>query len=158
MKMSKRDRTCCLIGHRTLSQNERKEVQRRLYIVLQKLMEQGIQYFESGGAMGFDLLAAGVVLELKKLYPHIRLILVLPYENQERGWDEEAVRCYHTALEQADRVVYLQKEYLCGCTLRRNRYLVDNCGVCVAYCTRVFGGTAYTVNYAKRVGIPILYI
>jgi uncharacterized phage-like protein YoqJ len=158
MEMGMRDKTCCFTGHQTLPQNERSEVQARLYIVLQKLIEKGIQYFGSGGAMGFDLLAAEVVLELRKWYPHIRLIMVLPYENQERGWDEEEVRRYHTILEQANKVVYLQREYRCGCMLRRNRYLVDNSRGCVAYCTRVFGGTAYTVNYAKRVGIPILYI
>lgn len=158
MKIGMRDKTCCFTGHRTLPQNERDEVRDRLYIVLHKLIEQGVQYFGSGGAMGFDLLAAEVVLELRKRYPHIRLIMVLPYENQERGWDEEEVRRYHTILEQANKVVYLQREYRCGCMLRRNRYLVDNSRVCVAYCTRVFGGTAYTVNYAKRVGIPILYI
>ena len=78
MKMGMRDKTCCFTGHRTLPQNERSEVQARLYIVLQKLIEKGIQYFGSGGAMGFDLLAAEVGLELRKRHSHIRLIMVLP--------------------------------------------------------------------------------
>lgn len=158
MKTGMRKRTCCFTGHRNIPQHEREEIQRRLYIVLQTLIECGVQYFGSGGAMGFDLLAADVVLELRRLYPHIRLIMVLPCEDQGRGWNEEEVGLYQVALEQADKVVYLQKEYSCGCMLRRNRHLVDNSGVCVAYCTRVFGGTAYTVNYAKRAGVPIIYI
>ncbi len=37
-----------------------------------------------------------------------------------------------------------------------NRYLVDNSGVCVCYLTRDAGGTAYTVNYAKRQGLEII--
>ena len=43
MEMGMRDKTCCFTGHRTLPQNERSEVQARLYIVLQKLNEKGIQ-------------------------------------------------------------------------------------------------------------------
>ena len=41
---------------------------------------------------------------------------------------------------------------------RRNRHLVDNSGVCVCYLTKNSGGTAYTVNYAKKQGINVFNI
>lgn len=41
---------------------------------------------------------------------------------------------------------------------RRNRHLVDNSGVCVCYLTRNSGGTAYTVNYAKKQGVNVFNI
>lgn len=45
-----------------------------------------------------------------------------------------------------------------GCMHRRNRHLVDNSGVCVCYLTRNSGGTAYTVNYAKKQGVNVFNI
>ena len=38
---------------------------------------------------------------------------------------------------------------------RRNRYLVDQTGRCIAYLRRMRGGTLYTVNYALDSGIPV---
>lgn len=39
---------------------------------------------------------------------------------------------------------------------KRNRHLVDNSSVCVAYLTANSGGTAYTVNYAESKGLKII--
>ena len=50
----------------------------------------------AGGALGFDTLAAQTVLEMKKEYPQLRLILVLPCENQTRGWHSEDIAVYET--------------------------------------------------------------
>ena len=38
---------------------------------------------------------------------------------------------------------------------RRNRYLVDHAGRCIAYLRRMRGGTLYTVNYALDSKIPV---
>ena len=40
--------------------------------------------------------------------------------------------------------------------LKRNRHLVDNSSACVCYLTESKGGTAYTVDYARRSGIKIV--
>ena len=140
MKTGMREKTCCFTGHRDIPQGERRAIQRRLYGVLRELIERGVRYFGSGGAMGFDLLAADTVLELRGMYPHIRLIMVLPCENQDRGWGREDMKHYREVVAHADKVVYLQKEYSSGCMHRRNRHLVDNSGICVAYCSRRTGG------------------
>ena len=58
----------------------------RLWIILEDLQliellsreNSGYLYFGAGGALGFDTLAAQTVLDLKKDYPQIKLILVLP--------------------------------------------------------------------------------
>lgn len=41
---------------------------------------------------------------------------------------------------------------------KRNRHLVDNSSVCVAYLTQSGGGTAYTVEYANKHGLKIINI
>jgi len=41
---------------------------------------------------------------------------------------------------------------------KRNRNLVDNSGVCIAYLTENRGGTFYTVNYAAKLNREIINI
>ena len=41
---------------------------------------------------------------------------------------------------------------------KRNRYMVDNSGLCVCYWIRDKGGTAYTVHYAEKEGLKIINI
>jgi hypothetical protein len=36
--------------------------------------------------------------------------------------------------------------------------MVDNCSVVLAYLKRDFGGTANTVNYARKLNIPVVEI
>ncbi|WP_297983767.1 hypothetical protein [uncultured Oscillibacter sp.] len=55
-------------------------------------------------------------------------------------------------------VVYTAQQYTRGCMHKRNRYLVDNSGVCVCYLTKERGGTAYTVNYAEKRKLEIINI
>ena len=73
-----KSRTACFTGHRELPADDLPEISKRLEDTLVKLIEQGYRYFGAGGALGFDTLAAQVVLRLRERYPQIRLILVLP--------------------------------------------------------------------------------
>lgn len=59
---------------------------------------------------------------------------------------------------QADKVVYTSKEYTRGCMHKRNRHLVDNSSICIAYLTEQSGGTAYTVDYARKNGLIVINI
>lgn len=156
MQKNMRALTCCFTGHRDIVQDEKQEVKRQLERVLRSLIGKGIRYFGSGGARGFDLMAADVVLQLKKEFPNIRLIMVLPCRDQVRGWRGEDIRHYESILSQADKVVYIQEKYSPDCMQKRNRHLVDYSSVCVAYCTRDTGGTAYTIRYACQKGLKII--
>ena len=112
--------------------------------------------FVAGGALGFDTLAAQTILKLRTQYSQVKLILVLPCETQTRGWPEEDVRIYEEIKKAADKVRYTSVEYTRGCMHKRNRHLVDHSGVCVAYLTESRGGTAYTVDYARKNGVPVI--
>jgi len=131
---------------------------RRLKAELTKLIKDGYIYFGAGGALGFDTLAAQTVLELKRNYPHIKLILVLPCLSQTRGWSAVDIEIYENIKRKADKVVYTSQEYTRGCMHKRNRHLVDNSSVCVCYLTESTGGTAYTVDYARKNGLSIVNI
>lgn len=151
-------RTACFTGHRELPTDDLPEISKRLEDTLVKLIEQGYRYFGAGGALGFDTLAAQAVLRLRERYPQIRLILVLPCLNQTRGRLQADVDIYEGLKRCADKVTYTSESYFRGSMQKRNRYLVDNSSVCICYLTKLTGGTAYTVDYARRSGLRIINI
>ena len=153
-----KEKTVCFTGHRTIPMLKKWKIEKKLKATLEALIDNGYCYFGAGGALGFDTIAAQTVLGLKKKHPEIKLILVLPCKNQTRGWEEKDVSVYESIIEQADKVVYTQEHYDRGCMFKRNRHLVDNSSVCVAYLTEEKGGTAYTVNYANQKGVKVINI
>ena len=101
-------------------------------------------------------MAAQEVLRVRgERFPHLRLVLVLPYVGQESQWSQRDAAVYRALLRQADEVVYTAKAYTRGCLFQRNRYLVDHSAHCVCYLQRDTGGTAYTVRYARERGLVI---
>ncbi len=148
--------TVCFTGHRKIPQEHLNIIAQRLKETLTDLIEHGHFYFGAGGALGFDTLAAQTVLELKKQYPHVKLILVLPCLSQTRGWSSRDIEIYEDIKCKADKVVYTSQEYTKGCMHKRNRHLVDNSSVCVCYLTERTGGTAYTVDYARKNNLTVI--
>ena len=119
-------------------------------------IKNGYRFFGSGGALGFDMLAAQAVLELKEEYPEIRLILVLPCLSQAKYWKIEDMRKYEQIKKDADKIVYVSKEYNRDCMFKRNRHLIDNSSLCICYLKKETGGTAYTIEYAKKKGVSVI--
>ena len=155
-----REKTACFTGHRKMKE-QAAEIEGRLTKTVEDLIQRGYIYFEAGGARGFDALAAEVVLKLKATYPKIRLVLVLPFDEQygrEKGWAEEEIEQYHRLKARASKVIVLADEYKSGIYYERNRRLVDTSSVCLAYMRRKNSGTAYTVSYAEEKGLEVLNI
>ena len=151
-------KTVCFTGHRKIPVLKSISLKRKLKKTIEQRIAEGFCCFCAGGALGFDTLAAQTVLELKKQYPNIELILVLPCESQTLGWKEKDIEIYEDIKRQADEVVYTAKEYTRGCMHKRNRYLVDHSSACIAYLTESTGGTAYTVDYAIKHGLSVCNI
>ena len=150
-----KEKTCCFTGHRAIPPAEMECVSVRLREAVREHIERGYRYFGAGGAIGFDTLAAETVLSLKEEFPEIALILVLPCENQTKNWRKEDVLRYESIKSRADKCVYTADVYTAGCMQKRNRHLVDNSSSCIAYLRMGNGGTAYTVRYAEKKGVPI---
>lgn len=157
-KEEMRERTCCFTGHRKIPQLEIEKVKRRLRKEIISAIKDGYLYFGVGGALGFDTLAAQTILELRKKYPDIRLILVLPCLSQTRHWKEADISDYEQMKIKANKVVYISKEFTKDCMFKRNRHLVDNSSLCICYLTNSSGGTAYTVRYAEAHSLNIINI
>ncbi len=150
-----KSQTCCFTGHRDIPPEVWPKLSQRLEAAVERLIGEGYCYFGAGGALGFDTMAAKVVLRLRRKYPQIRLILVLPCPSQADRWPAADVAVYRRILQQADKVVYTSQHYTRGCMFVRNRHLVDHSSVCLCYQTSPTGGTAYTVHYAQTPGLHI---
>ena len=125
-------------GHAQISQSEK--IEKWLYAVTQKLIEQGATTFYLGGYGAFDLLSASVLRAQKKRYPQIELILVLAYLNTGRntsGYDSTV----YPPLETTPRRFAIS---------HRNRWMVEASDVVVAYVLHDWGGAATTLRCAKQ--------
>ncbi|MEG1723770.1 MAG: SLOG family protein [Anaerovoracaceae bacterium] len=148
-------KTACFTGHRNISTTNINTIHENLVRHIENLIKQGYLYFGAGGALGFDTLAEQTILTLKKQYPLIKLILVLPCYNHTKLWKQHDVDVFNLIYNQADKVVFTGQEYTENCMLNRNRHLVDGSSACIYYLCKNNGGTAYTVNYAKNKGLQL---
>lgn len=141
---------CTFTGHRDIPVEQYSNVINKLTDLLVYLVEnEGYTDFRAGGAIGFDTIAALTVLELKKKYD-IKLHLILPCRDQDRYFTENQRTFYRFSIEYADSVTYTSERYSNRAMSIRNRALVNGADLCVAYLTRLTGGTYRTVTLARR--------
>ena len=95
------NKSVCFTGHRTIAE-DKETLSARLYALLERFVtEQKVTDFYTGGAVGWDALAALTVLKLRENYTEVKLHLVLPcpFEEQSTKWNE------------AQKTEYLHKHY-----------------------------------------------
>ncbi len=153
-----KSRTAAFTGHRPSllpcgGEGSAPQVKRLKYDMCRAIhaaIKRGYLRFLSGMAPGFDLWAAQAVLSFREIYPQIVLECVIPYHGHGGG------RAYQEILNQADRVVVLSPQYYEGCLLARNRYLVEQSSLLIAYCVQAYrSGTGYTLRLARQQGLEI---
>ena len=151
-----KSQTAAFTGHRHIPHNKRKSLEKELTELLERLIGEGIIYFGCGGAIGWDLMAGAAVLKLSERHKHIKLIMVLPFREQDAKWTSKQRREYKKLLDAADKITYVSEQYYDGCYLARNRRLVEFSSVCIAYLTNTGrSGTAQTVRLAREQGLTV---
>lgn len=157
----------CFTGHRSQKLpwgfNEQDERCVRMKAALKaeiiRTLEEGYRTFFCGMALGFDMICAETVLELKEQYDGITLIGALPCWTQSKKWIEKEQRRYDALLHRLDGVRCIHEEYNGPeCMLERNRYMVDNSSVLIALFNGRVGGTKFTVDYAYKKGLEVRII
>lgn len=165
--MQIKERSLCFTGHRSeklpKTEKEMEKQKVRLWQEIDKAVEHGIDTFYFGACYGFDLLCADFVAKRKRVIKisdpkSIKLIAVIPFEEQAAKWRESDREIYYDTLPLCDEVITLHTHYKRGCYHARNRYIVDRCSKMICYYDGGIGGTAYTVNYAKTNGLEITNI
>lgn len=147
-----RESTCCFTGHRRLSKDFSADA---VYRGIIYLIDQGVDTFIVGGALGFDTVCALEVLKAKKLHPNIQLHVYAPCNDQSKNWGVKDKLTYSKILKKADHVDMPLTPYYDGCMKERNYKMVDNAAYCICYLTNSRSGTAQTHRYALSQGLKI---
>ena len=155
------NKSVCFTGHRTIAE-DKETLSARLYALLERLVtEKKVTDFYTGGAVGWDALAALTVLKLRESYPEVKLHLVLPcpFEEQSAKWNEAQKAEYQHILGLADSVEQVSDRYYNGCMKARNARLVELASdYCICYWNpkNFRSGTGQTVRMAQRKGIEVI--
>lgn len=157
--MNVKEKTVCFSGHRHLYESKA-EIEKRLEATVRQCIAEGAESFITGGALGFDTLAAWTIIRLRDEFPHIKLVLILPCPPaaQTLKWQPTQKAEYQKIRELADEEKILADSYTGRCMLDRNDFMVDHSYKLIHYLRTESGGTYYTVNYAQNHGIKLVGI
>ena len=162
-----KDTVCCFTGHRPKSlpwgysnTGIRYLIfKRKLKKSIIKAIEDGYTLFISGMALGCDILAAELILELKKIYPNIKLECAIPCIDQCTKWSEESIMQYQNICNEADFVTKVSDTfYYNGCMAKRNKYMVNKSSRIIACYNGGSGGTKQTIKMAKDAGLDVVIV
>ena len=155
----KRMRRVCFTGHRPekLTRSE-STIKRELEKQIRQAMADGLNVFISGMARGVDIWAAQIVLKLRNEGADVKLICACPYKGFENGWSQEWQRQYKEILESADLIKYVCIDYGRACFQIRNEWMVNHAIRVIAVFNGEKGGTKNTMDYAAKIGVPVVYI
>ena len=155
----KRKHRCCFTGHRPEKlQAPDSVVVAALEKEIRQAIADGFSVFISGMARGVDIWAAEIVLRLRDTGEAIRLICACPYQGFERGWKQSWQDRYNTILSAADLVRHICPGYSQSCFQRRNEWMVNHSARVIAVWNGQPSGTKNTIDYARRMGIPVVAV
>lgn len=143
---------CSFTGHRQIKNEHLDYVKEKLERGIVYAYNEGVRQFFTGGAIGFDTLAALAVLKIRKSYNDITLTLILPCKNQSESWSDAQKKEYEKIKRECDEIIYVSDDYYDGCMRERNARLVEKADMIIAYMYKERSGAAQTVGMAKRLG------
>ena len=144
----------CVSGHRDIKNDINVK---KVKIIFENLINNGIDTFLIGMAIGFDTLCFQILEEFKKT-KSIKIIACIPCLNQADKFSFEQKKEYYRLLSVADEKIVLSENYTPSCMQKRNKFMVDNSSAVICYLNRNKGGTFNTVKYAEKIGIPVINV
>lgn len=159
--------SCCFTGYRpqkfpfSLVKGTEKyiKLENALTDNILMLINEGVSEFITGGAEGFDTIAAETVIYIRdELKMGIMLTVAIPFRGQDSRFSDEWKKRYKAVLEKADKKVLISNEYYTGVYKKRNEFMVDRSDFCIAFYDGKTGGTRNTVLYANKTGKTLINI
>ena len=149
--------TCCFTGHRCqklpwrFKENDLRciKMKESTKAKIVTAIQNGYNTFISGMAIGFDMICAEIVLDLRRSYP-IQLVCALPCKTQASKWSTAYKERYYNILKQADSIHCDREFYTDTCMQERNEYMINHSSLVIALYNGLPGGTAKTLQYAKQ--------
>lgn len=133
--------TCSFFGHSHLYEQS-EEIAQKLRQIIIDLIEKGVDTFYVGNHGEFDILSSKIACDLKVLYPHIQVVVVLCYPNEL-----QYLKCKFTDFLMPSEVEATPKR---ACIVKRNHWVVDNSDYIVSYIKYKIGGAYSVVQYAQK--------
>ncbi len=159
--------TICFTGHRSqklpwrFNEEDKRCIAMKITLrtEIEKAIQMGYKNFLCGMALGFDMICAEIVLDLKKQYNDIKLIGALPCKTQDIKWSEKDRKRYRELLDKLDGIRCIYDDYIgAECMLERNMYMVNNSSLMIALFNGSSGGTKFTIDYARKQGLKVIII
>ena len=150
MKINK----CCFIGHRDILSNN---IERRLFDTINQVIQEDCSYFTMGTNGDFDSLALYTCRQIKKIYPHIKIDVMLTNLNllkkDKYGSSKmEKYKDVDTYYFDVENIHYKQK------IIFSNKKMIDNCNILICYVNtnKNPSGANIALKYAKTRGLKII--
>ena len=141
---------CSFTGHRQIEAEKREMLTELLGRAIGYAYTEGCRTFITGGAIGFDTLAAKEVIRFRMLHRDVKLVLALPCMEQDAKWNSVQKNSYNFTLGEADEVIYTSEAYTKTCMAIRNRYLAESADILISYLGKANSGSAQTVRMAEK--------
>jgi uncharacterized phage-like protein YoqJ len=119
-----------------------------------EMIEDGLKWVLISGQLGVELWAAEVIFELQLLYPDVKLAVITPFLDQEKGWNEKNQEWYETILAGADYIDSVSKRgYEKPWQLRlKNQFFIEKSdGLLLLYDQEKEGSPKYLYEMSKKV-------
>lgn len=141
-------------GHRHIPNNV--ETEKKVEDAVRLCYNKGIRFFYAGGAIGFDTIAAETIIKLREELTDIVLIVVVPFPQQDKFFNDYYQRRYLNILDKADEVITIADSFSNFAYLKRNDYMIAHSCQLIAYWDeKSLGGTSYTVRKAREKKLTI---
>lgn len=147
-------KTICVSGHRKVQEDLDVE---KLRYALNKFVDLGMERVMVGMAVGFDTICFHILEEIRTK-KKVKIIACIPCPEQDKLFSPKQKQEYRRMVDSADEKVILSEYYTPQCMIKRNRYMVDNSCILIAYLNSDKGGTYSTVQYAKEKKVQTLIL
>lgn len=164
--MFEKSKTIAFTGNRNLTSKDECSGDELKAIICNQLMkmlereylDNGITTFITGMALGFDILCAVIVIELKQKYPDVRLIAALPFIEQADKYSPEDKIQYRRLIDNADFTIAIGGyTYSNEAFHSRNDFMITNASKIIAYHNgKSRSGTGSTIRKAGELGIEVV--
>ena len=145
------EKACCGFGHREVFEN----LSDRISSAVRTAAEQGCEIFYTGAMGRFDEMFSSEVRALKKDFPNIKLIRVMPYMTNEINTQGDYL---YTLYDDILIPIELADVHYKAAITRRNQWIIQRSDLVIVYTKRNYGGAYNAKRYAQRLKKAIITI
>ena len=135
---------CAFFGHRDAPET----IRDRLEETTERLIMEGVDCFFVGNQGHFDAMALGILRKMRMKYVHINYQVVLAYYPVGASGEYQY---YETIFPEGQELAHPRYA-----VYRRNRWMIGQADVVVAYVVHEWGGAAAAVSAAEKKGRKII--